>query len=72
MEWLSSLSTVDWSHVYVVVTSVVGTAALLATVTPWKKDDEVVGYMQSLLPYVKKVLDLVGANWGHAKNEEPK
>ena len=51
-----------WQEVLALVTSVVGTFALLATMTPNKSDDRVV-------QMVLDVVNFVGANWGKAKND---
>lgn len=45
-----------------IATSVVGTFALIATVTPTKSDDEVV-------EWAEKVIHFLGANFGKAKNK---
>lgn len=44
-------------------TSIVGGAAMIAAVTPTKRDDRLVGQ-------VAKVIDFIGFNFGHAKNLE--
>ena len=49
--------------IYDVLTSVVGTAAVIAALTPTPKDDLILGK-------VRKALDLVGANVMHAKNKD--
>lgn len=43
--------------------SIVGGASILAAITPTAKDD-------SVLSVVRKVLDLVAANVGNAKNKD--
>lgn len=45
-----------------VATSVVGTFALIASVTPTKSDDAVVAVLS-------KVINFLGANFGRAKNK---
>lgn len=47
--------------IYVVASSVVGTAAVIASVTPTPKDDEWVAR-------VRKLLDLLAFNVGNARN----
>lgn len=47
--------------IYDIATSVVGTAAVIAAVTPTPKDDAV-------LAIVRKLLDFIGFNIGFAKN----
>lgn len=44
-----------------VVTSVVGTASVIAAVTPTVKDDAIVGVL-------RKILDFFAFNFWHAKN----
>lgn len=46
-----------------IATSVVGTAAVIASVTPNKTDDTIIGT-------VKKVVDFIGFNFGHARNDK--
>ena len=48
---------------YMLITYIVGTAALVAAATPNKYDDRLVGL-------ARKVLDVVGANFGFAKNKD--
>ena len=50
------------SQVYDVVSSVVGTAAVIAAVTPTPKDD-------TFLAFLRKVLDIIGFNIMNAKNK---
>ena len=45
-----------------VVTSIVGTAALIATMTPNKTDDKI-------MQFVLDIVNFVGANLGKAKND---
>lgn len=49
------------STIYDVASSVIGTAAVIAAVTPTPKDDVI-------LAIVRRVLDLIGFNIGFAKN----
>ena len=51
-----------WQEVLAIVTSVVGTFALVATMTPNKSDDRVV-------QVIMDVVNFLGANWGKAKND---
>ena len=51
-----------WQEVLALVTSVVGTFALLATMTPNKSDDRVV-------QVILDVINFLGSNWGKAKND---
>ena len=53
----------NWVSILGILTSVVGTAALIAAATPSTKDDAIVAK-------VKKVVDFLGANFGHAKNKD--
>jgi len=46
-----------------IATSVIGTFALIASMTPTKKDDTIVGYLT-------KLIDFLGANFGQAKNAD--
>lgn len=48
-----------------VAMSVVGTFALIAAMTPNKTDDKVAGFLRTLV-------DLLGANFGKARNQPPK
>lgn len=57
MDWIIA----NWAIVLEVATSVVGVAALIATLTPNSSDN---GVMDFLL----KLVNLVGANVGNAKN----
>ncbi len=47
---------------------VVGGAALLATITPTPKDDATVGVVKKVLLSAKSVLNILGANFGKARN----
>ncbi len=58
MEWLLA----NASLVYDIVVQVVGVAALVATLTPNDNDNKVIA---SILKFV----NLLGANFGKAKNE---
>ncbi len=51
------------SNIFAVATSVVGTAALIAAMTPTPKDDGIVAK-------AKKVLDFFAGNFGFAKNKD--
>mgnify|MGYP000146098630 CR=1 FL=1 len=51
------------SNIFDVATSVIGTAAVIASVTPTPKDDAIVAP-------IKKLLDFLAFNFGHAKNKE--
>ena len=48
---------------YQLITSIIGTFALIASVTPTKKDDTIVSYLTGLI-------DFLGANFLNAKNAE--
>lgn len=54
---------VEAGSYYILITSVIGTAAMLATMTPTPKDDE-------FIAKVIKVLNWVGMNFGFAKNKK--
>ena len=43
------------------VSAIVGGASMLATITPTKKDDKILGY-------ASKVIHFLAFNFGHAKN----
>ena len=53
----------NWDTLFAVITSVVGTFALIATLTPNKSDDKI-----SLV--VLDVVNFLGANTGKAKNKD--
>lgn len=58
----------DWftaeniENALLIASSVVGTCALIATITPNKTDDKFVGYLT-------KAINFLGANFGKAKND---
>lgn len=60
MEFLQSINIVT---IISVLTSIVGTAALIATVTPTQKDDEIIGR-------ISKVVHFLAANFGQARNKD--
>lgn len=49
-----------------ILTSIVGTAALIAAATPTPTDDARVAKVQKV---IKRIADVIGANWGNAKND---
>ena len=63
---VSALSTLPWYatalEYYMIITSVLGTAAIVATMTPTPKDDAVISKIQ-------KFIHIVGLNFGFAKNK---
>jgi hypothetical protein len=60
MAWLHSAGALS---LYMTLTSIIGTAATLAALTPTPKDDNVVSW-------IKKILDFIGMNILHAKNAD--
>jgi hypothetical protein len=52
----------QYLNYYLTAASIVGTFALIASITPTKKDDTIVGYLTQLI-------DFLGANFFKAKNE---
>ena len=52
----------NFGAIITIALSVVGTAALIAAVTPTPKDDAAVAQL-------RKVVDFLAANWGNAKNK---
>ena len=61
MDWLIE----NWDRVLQLAMQAVGAAAMLAAMTPTPKDD-------NMVKKAKKLLDVVGANFWHAKNAEDK
>ena len=61
MEIISYI-TANFGTIITIALSVVGTAALIAAVTPTPKDDAIVAQL-------RKVVDFLAANWGNAKNK---
>lgn len=55
--------TLHWAELLQIIGAVIGAAALIAALTPTPVDDGVVKFL-------RKIIDLVGANWGNAKNEK--
>jgi hypothetical protein len=53
----------NWQAWIAVATSIVGSAALVATLTPNKSDDRIV-------QWILDIVNFVGANVGKAKNTE--
>jgi len=64
MEWIMEVAGVLSAH-WTVVLSGIGFFALLATVTPNKTDDEIMGW-------VLKAVNFLGANLGKATNAPDK
>jgi|GEM_PF-6482512 len=63
-DWPSWLLTIG--HYWEAVASVVGTAAIIAALTPTTRDDRIIGI-------ISRFVDLLGANIGAAKNaNDPK
>ena len=62
MEFLSLLMSFDPMAYYVTATTAISGAAMLASVTPTKRDDRFIGK-------VARAVDLIGFNFGFAKNE---
>ena len=59
MNWIIE----NGANIFAIATSVVGTAALIAAITPTPKDD-------AILAKAKKVLDFLAGNFGFAKNKD--
>jgi hypothetical protein len=53
----------NWQAWFTVATSIIGTAALVATLTPNKADDRIVQWLLD-------IVNFVGANIGKAKNND--
>jgi len=53
----------NWQSWFAVATSIVGTAALVATLTPNKADDRIVQWLLD-------IVNFVGANIGKARNND--
>ena len=58
MEWF----TTNWESLFVILTQVVGVAALVATLTPNTSDNKAVDF-------VLNVINMLGANVGKSKNK---
>ena len=53
----------NWQSWFAVATSIIGTAALVATLTPNKADDRIVQWLLD-------IINFVGANIGKARNND--
>jgi len=53
----------NWQSWFAVATSIIGTAALIATLTPNKADDRIVQWLLD-------IVNFVGANVGKARNND--
>jgi len=53
----------NWQSWFAVATSIIGTAALIATLTPNKADDHIVQWLLD-------IVNFVGANVGKARNND--
>lgn len=62
MEFLTLLMSFDPMAYYVTATTAISGAAMLASVTPTKRDDRFIGK-------VAKAVDLIGFNFGFARNQ---
>ena len=58
MEWF----TTNWESLFVILTQVVGVAALVATLTPNTSDNKAVDF-------VLNIINMLGANIGKSKNK---
>ena len=58
MEWF----TTNWESLFVILTQVVGVAALVATLTPNASDNKAVDF-------VLNIINMLGANVGKSKNK---
>ena len=61
MEYLDYIIA-NWEQITVITMTVIGAASTIAALTPTPKDDGV-------LAFVRKIIDLVGQNYGNAKND---
>ena len=52
----------NWEQISVVVLAVIGAAATIAAWTPTPRDDSIVAFL-------RKIVDLIGQNYGKAKND---
>lgn len=52
----------NWDSISVTMLAIMGAAAAIAALTPTPKDDGVVAFL-------RKVIDLIGQNYGSAKND---
>ena len=52
----------NWEQISVITMTVIGAASTIAALTPTPKDDGV-------LAVIRKIIDLVGQNYGNAKND---
>lgn len=52
----------NWQQISVTVLAVMGAAAAIAAWTPTPKDDSAVAFL-------RKIIDLIGQNYGRAKND---
>ena len=59
MEWF----TTNWESLFVILTQVVGVAALVATLTPNTSDNKAVDF-------VLNIINMLGANVGRSKNKQ--
>lgn len=62
MEFLTTFLAVELPYLASVATSVIGGAAIIAAVTPTKRDDKILGK-------VARFFDVVGFNVGNAQNK---
>tara|TARA_Y100000592_G_C5207475_1_gene193383 strand:- start:239 stop:418 length:180 start_codon:yes stop_codon:yes gene_type:complete len=53
----------NWDNIGAIALQVIGIAALVATMTPNKTDNKIVDALS-------KIINLLGANFGKAKNEK--
>lgn len=53
--------TTNWQTILLIITGVMALASQVAALTPSKKDDEAIGWLQ-------KIFNVIAGNWGNAKN----
>jgi len=57
----------DWlvrlQEYYMIASAVIGTAAMIAAITPSPRDNQVVGVL-------RRIIDFIGFNFGFAKNKD--
>lgn len=63
MEIIISFIFKNWSTIIDSVSTIVSACAAIAALTPTPKDD-------AALRNIRKVIDALGLNWGHAKNRK--
>lgn len=60
-----SFISAHWKDILAVIAQIIGVSAMIAALTPSSKDDTVIASIQNGF---KKVIDILGFNFGNAKN----